>query len=565
MSADPEPPPPEPEEQPLGAGIDFSDPNSPLAPFYFQISDVFLVLVCGLAGLLYSHLPLYHTDVWVHLKFGQRILETRQLPETEPFSPYTDHDAKLVNVQWLTQVLYAAAFQTGESRHTGDPAARWLGGAEALRQLHTLGVVAFFGLMAVALRRASGSGPVAVVGLALLVAACFFAVGFHRPQTFGLTCFAAVLALVSRPEPTRRAYILLPLVMALWANLHGSFAVGFVLLGVLTVGRFADAVLRHGWSAKAAAADRAFFRVAVGLLASLAAVAVLNPYGPKLYAAVLAFGSNPNLKVLDEWQPLDVLSAKGGAVLYWALVGLNALAVAARPKAATAARVLAVLAFAVPPLLQQRMLSWLVPVGVWALAGQIGAVLAARNWTLPASVPSFKKTLLAALVPFPMVMLNPLVQWAQNGPPTNTGIVHPETPFDLAGVLRNPAAPASERLKPLAAALREHYPDKPVGPVFARQELGEFLLWADPPGCPTLLCTHAHLYPVDHWRKCSEVMTGEPWAVLTLDRYGVNLVALDSGGKPAAMVARDANWLVVLNEAGGPGRNGLFVAVRKRR
>jgi hypothetical protein len=162
-------------------------------------------------------------------------------------------------------------------------------------------------------------------------------------------------------------------------------------------------------------------------------------------------------------------------------------------------------------------------------------------------------------------MLNPLVRWAQDGPPTNVGIVHPETPFDLAGVLKNPTAPPSERMKPLAAALREHYRGKPVGPVFARQELGEFLLWADPPGCPTLLCTHAHLYAADHWKWCSDVLRGEPWAVLTLDRYGVNLLAVEPDAAVAGMIARDPNWLVVLNErADGPARKGLFIAVRKQ-
>ena len=37
-------------------------------------------------------------------------------------------------------------------------------------------------------------------------------------------------------DPSRRAIVWVPLLMVLWANLHGSFVVGLGLLGIVLVG-----------------------------------------------------------------------------------------------------------------------------------------------------------------------------------------------------------------------------------------------------------------------------------------------------------------------------------------
>src|SRR5262245_36462064 len=82
-------PPPE-EVPPLGAGIDFTDPNSPLAPYYLRASHLVAVALLGGIVILYSWFPLWHTDIWGHLKFGQWIVEHRELPEREPLCEFAD-------------------------------------------------------------------------------------------------------------------------------------------------------------------------------------------------------------------------------------------------------------------------------------------------------------------------------------------------------------------------------------------------------------------------------------------------------------------------------------------
>jgi len=97
-----------------GSGIDFADPNSPLAPLYLRASQVVAVsLIVGIF-LFFSLLPpLFHTDFWGHLKYGEWIVQHGTLPSAEPFSAYADRSRAFVDFPWLTQVGYFALFRAG--------------------------------------------------------------------------------------------------------------------------------------------------------------------------------------------------------------------------------------------------------------------------------------------------------------------------------------------------------------------------------------------------------------------------------------------------------------------
>ena len=58
------------EEFVLGAGLDFADPNSRLAPLYLRTSGVVVAALLAVVFVLLSLAPVWHTDVWAHLRFG---------------------------------------------------------------------------------------------------------------------------------------------------------------------------------------------------------------------------------------------------------------------------------------------------------------------------------------------------------------------------------------------------------------------------------------------------------------------------------------------------------------
>ena len=90
-------------------------------------------------------------------------------------------------------------------------------------------VIAALAILGIAARRLGGSPRATAIALCLpLLAAPWLAQ--LRAQTFALVLFAAVFALLALDarQPSRRVLWVLPL-LVLWANLHGSVALGAAL------------------------------------------------------------------------------------------------------------------------------------------------------------------------------------------------------------------------------------------------------------------------------------------------------------------------------------------------
>lgn len=572
----PDPPPQDPEPAPLtpyeggtlGAGIDWSDPNSPLAPFYLTVAGVLCVFVLGLAVFLMSVFPLWHTDFWAHLKYGEWISAERKLPDREPLSPFTDKHQPMFDALWLTQVGYHGLFRAGSSAAGGDAARHMAGGVEFIRIAHTLAAVATLALLGLAYRRVSGSVAWGAIGMLLVLGLMLTPLGTQRPQAFALVGYAAVLCGLSRPVPTRRAVLWMPLVVVLWANLHGSFVVGIALIGAVMLGRGIE-VFRETASARAIWRDVAIRRLVAILMLSVAAVAVLNPYGPALYLNVVRFGGNPNLRTIAEWQPLDFSHPRGGHWAYFAVVILLVLTQLTSPRPFTPTQVLLVITVGIWPLFQQRAMSWWLPLVPWLIAPHW--VAAAGRWglRLPEDVPSFRKTMLAVLLMGLAVLVAPLSTWAKTGRPRPlTTALHPGTPADVAAALMGQEPVNPNRVAELVKVIQKQYGGRYTGRVFTSEVQGEYLLWALPADAPVMLYNHAQLFAPDYWTECLTVKAAGPgwWEVLDRYRVGVVVVEHDPHARLCEELRKHPGWQVVVDEAKAPARDPfsrLFVAVRK--
>jgi len=87
-----------------------------------------------------------------------------------------------------------------------------------------------------------------------------------------------------------RLLVLLPVLMALWANLHGAFIVGFVLIGVYLAGAIVNWARATG-EQRPALRQRVTVLVVLGITCSLASL--LNPSGWKLPVQVIRYTSSP--------------------------------------------------------------------------------------------------------------------------------------------------------------------------------------------------------------------------------------------------------------------------------
>ena len=117
-----------------------------------------------------------------------------------------------------------------------------------------------------------------------------------------MTCFAIVLLLVADRRAHPRLLWVVPVLVAIWANVHGSFFLGPLVLGLAWLrGRRTTSVER---SASRPGSSRS--------LAPLAAC--LTPFGPMVWA--YAVGTLDQLQVtgrITEWQATSTLRDPTGS------------------------------------------------------------------------------------------------------------------------------------------------------------------------------------------------------------------------------------------------------------
>ncbi len=224
-------------------------------------------------------------DFWWYLASGQRILETRAVPATDPFS-YTAEGRPWINHMWATQVLFTLLWE------------RW--GRFALIGLKTVTVVATFGVI-LATMRARGVHPLLASGVTLLAAWAGAEFWHARPQTFTYL-FVAVLIWLLRPGWERRPVTLLvvPALVVPWVNLHAGFVMAFLVIGIAGLGTALPLLVDP-------ARRSAGWRV-VGLTAVLgvtaAAASLLNPFGARAILFPLeVVRSVPFMTSTIEWFP----------------------------------------------------------------------------------------------------------------------------------------------------------------------------------------------------------------------------------------------------------------------
>jgi hypothetical protein len=222
-------------------------------------------------GALVSSAPLSDSSFFTHLATGRIIWDGGGFPHHDPYT-FTAAGEPWVVQSWLASVLYAGLED--------------LLGLQAVRLL----LAATGGAITAALWALTR--PAGTLTGRLLVALPALAVGLdgwsERPLLFGLACLgAALLAAEGHLDPRW----LLP-VTWVWANVHGSWPLGVVALGLLALGRRLDG------------GDPAVELRSLAWMAGGLALAIANPYGPRLLAfPIELLGRREALAELQEWQP----------------------------------------------------------------------------------------------------------------------------------------------------------------------------------------------------------------------------------------------------------------------
>ena len=546
----------------VGAGLDLADPNSPLAPFYLRGSHVVLaVLLTAFFAVFTQIVPVWHTDVWAHLRFGEEIVR-HEWPRHEPFpESFADKEAPYIHYQWLAQAGAYLVYEAGAALSPPDADHRLGGGALMLVTAHALIVVLRLLLLYVAFQRLTGSPPAALFGVLLV---CIMGGVVHlwilRPQVLGELAFAAVLLPLSRPVLSRRALVAVPLVFLLWANCHGSFAMGFMLLGAVAAGRAIEviwgedrslAALRTALLAprdrvRALLADLQFRRLAL-LVGLLVLATMVNPHGPVLLYKSYTLSQNPNIPTMEEWKPLPYKNAVH--TVFLASVVLLAILLRLSPRRFTPAQVLLLVGFGLQSVAHARMVVWWVMVFAWVAVPHLHAVVGRylRPWWLDdPSVPSLRKTILAAVAAGALLLWCRPAWWLIYGEALAAeGCVTEVTPRlvlaeiraadptrALGGLLSAPTPWEAACVANAIETLRGEEWQRRPRVVFCSETLGDYLLWdsrgqSSAPPVRLSCYTHAHLLKEEYWARCMRIKNAAPnWQEL-LDEMGADFIVLE--------------------------------------
>jgi hypothetical protein len=247
------------------------------------------------------------SDTFWHLETGKYLVQRHQMPIPDPFSfttylgtprpgEETVRDFNLTH-EWLAQIFMYLAYAAG--------------GFGGLVLLRCLLMTAFCGLVGLWTYRRS-AGFYRALGAAFVTA--FIASYFTSDRPYQIT-YVLIVATVLIME-SRRWMWLLPPMFLFWANCHGGFFLGFVVLGVYC----AESLWRR-WRGRPEAGERRLW----GVSAACVPAAFLNPNG-FLAVWVLAAYRHSNLQnTIYEWQKpplwpptfLNLLLFGAVAVLVW--------------------------------------------------------------------------------------------------------------------------------------------------------------------------------------------------------------------------------------------------------
>ena len=238
-------------------------------------------------------------DLWGHLIFGRDIVREGRVTLVDDYA-FTSQPA-WINHEWLAEVLFFQVY-----RYAG------ISGLVVFK-------LAIIGAMLLvvwrSLRRVGASGVSIALTLAFVFVSTYWRTHNVRPQLFSVLIFALLLTTLHRTDRRRWPVLLLvPLLMALWTNLHGGWIVGAGTVAVWASAR----VLDRGATIVA--------RLGAGLVAASAlAATLLNPYGSGLW---MFLAETVRLERADTEDWNSILTAPIALGLPWALtVGVAACAV----------------------------------------------------------------------------------------------------------------------------------------------------------------------------------------------------------------------------------------------
>jgi len=244
-------------------------------------------------------------DIWWHMRNAQSLVQQHHFPRQDMYS-FTAAGQPWINTEWLSEIPFYFAYR-----------AFGLSGLKALTfVLPSLIILLLLYLCFQESRNFKAS-------IAVCAFSSFLAKVSYGPRTilFGYIFLVLLLIVLQRFRLRGSAPLwLVPLLFCVWANAHGSWAIGLILFFLIAIAGLVGGSWGRIESTRWTTSQMR--QLAFTGAASVAAL-FINPFGWRLvyYPFDLAFKQKLNIAHVAEWVPLDFQDARGTFV-FALIVGL---------------------------------------------------------------------------------------------------------------------------------------------------------------------------------------------------------------------------------------------------
>lgn len=481
-------------------------PASPAPPLLQRLRGItlehlWLASVLALIWLFISLTPLPPNDLWWHMAAGRAMLEKGQWLTTNRWAYTLPADAPYTYQSWLSEIVLYLAWQIGD--------------VPLLALTRTLAVTLAYALVAWhAWRRVEGRGK--AVALALFLAVL---VGWNnwtlRPQTLVLlpgAAFVVVLGEYLGGRLRARWLAALPLLMMVWVNMHGSFALGVGLLGLAWLGQLFSAA---GKSEQAAAARQCLLPLTAAVLGTLLAT-IVHPLGIGIFGYVYRLLSDPpSQSLIIEWQPpTNAPNPFSAGFWFFLMLFLLAVLMSAGPRRPSAVDLLWYCALGWLTVSGERYAIWFALLLLPLLAEQLASTLLPRRPSAGGN-PVFTLTYGAFLA----AMMLAVLPWFSPARYLGAGA---EPLFAAAG----PHHMLLSSSTPLAAS--EWLEAHPIeGRFWTDMSYSSYTIWRLPEK-QVFADLRIDMFPQSIWEDYRTISRGGPDSLAMIDEWQISHILLDS-------------------------------------
>ena len=277
--------------------------------FSFPVMCMFLII-----GVIFRYCvgAIADPDLWWHLCNARNLLQYHSFSRVDTYS-FTAAGSPWVSFEWISEIPFFLGFKA-------------MGLQGVLLVYFGALVLLFAGVYYRSCRAGADCKNAAV---ATIGGICLARVSIApRTLLFGWLCMTGLLLLLDHFRRSGKGLWMLPLLFALWINLHASWVFGLVVLTLTIASGLVEGdwglVVARRWSPR---------QLKELLLCSAASLAVLfvNPFGYRmvLYPFDLLFRHQSFLPYIEEWQSVNFSNSNGKFALIL-IFGLLAAALLSR-------------------------------------------------------------------------------------------------------------------------------------------------------------------------------------------------------------------------------------------